>query len=381
MMHGRDFISAARTVGLDFYASVPCSYLTPLLNAVLSDDVATHLGAANEGDAVGIAAGAWLAGHGTVVMAQNSGLGNMINPLTSLNHPFRIPTLAVVTWRGRPGETDEPQHEVMGRTLFDVLQAIEIPAVACATDAAALATQIAELAAAMTQDGRPRAIVVPKGTFAAAECPPGPPRARPHVPALPQPPGGAPRLTRWDALETILGALPSGAAVIATTGMTGRELFTLSDGPQHFYLVGSMGCAGAVGLGVAIHVRRPVVVIDGDGALLMRMGTLATIGAAAPENLVHVLLDNGVHDSTGGQPTVSGGVNWGAIALGCGYARAAVCSTAADIAHALQAGPTTGPVFLHVPIVPGSRANVGRPKVPPWEVAHRFRAFLAEPPP
>lgn len=376
-MHGRDFISAARAAGLDFYSSVACSYLTPLLNAVLADKIATHWGAANEGDAVGIAAGAWLAGRGTVVMAQNSGLGNMINPLTSLNHPFKIPTLAVVTWRGRPGEKDEPQHELMGRRLFDILSAIEVPAVVAEGDLSALTAQLAELSAAMNHDGRPRALVLPKGLFAAVESAPGETRMRPAVNVTLDAADVAPRLTRFQALEAILAGVPEAAGIIATTGMTGRELFTIADRPQHLYLVGSMGCAGAVGLGAALNAKRPIVVIDGDGALLMRMGTLGTIGTAAPSNLVHVLLDNGVHDSTGGQPTVSNGMNWVAIARGAGYAYADICTSAADIERAVHAAAGAGPVFLHVPILPGSRENVGRPKVPPHEVANRFRAFMA----
>jgi phosphonopyruvate decarboxylase len=264
----------------------------------------------------------------------------------------------------------------MGRRMFDILAAIEVPAVTIAGDPDALTAQIAELADAMATDGVSRALVLPKGTFSAVESVAGPARRRPPVPAQPQS-GGAAVLTRFQALEAILTAAPSSAGVIATTGMTGRELFTLADRPQHLYLVGSMGCAGAVGLGAALNTRRPIVVIDGDGALLMRMGTLGTIGAAAPENLIHVLLDNGVHDSTGGQPTVGGAMNWVAIALASGYARAEMCETAAEVDRALKRGP--GPLFIHVPTRPGSRDNVGRPKVKPHEVAQRFRAFLAEP--
>ena len=379
MMQGDDFISAARAAGLDFYSGVPCSYLSPLLNALLADGSAAYLGAANEGEAVGIAAGAWLAGRGTVVMAQNSGLGNMINPLTSLNRPFRIPTLAVITWRGKPGEPDEPQHEVMGRKLFGILDAVEIPAAVAAQDAAALAAQVAELGAGMDKDGAPRALIVPKGTFASVDATPG--RARPP-PGVHVPPGagtGAPLLTRFQALEAIVAGAPETAGIVATTGMTGRELYALGDRKQHFYLVGAMGCAASVGLGAALNVKRPIVVVDGDGALLMRMGNLATIGAAAPANLVHVLLDNGVHDSTGGQPTVSGGMNWVAVARASGYAHAGVCRTQAELEAAVRAYAGKGPAFLHVPILPGSRENIGRQKVPPHDVAQRFRAFLAEP--
>src|SRR3546814_4314128 len=130
------------------------------------------------------------------------------------------------------------------------------------------------------------------------------------------------RISDWSSdvcSSDLLSIVPDEAAIVATTGKCGRELFTLADGEQHLYQVGSMGCASAMGLGVALNVRRPVIVLDGDGAALMKMGSMATIGAEAPANLIHILLDNGVHDSTGGQQTASPGVDFARVALACGY--------------------------------------------------------------
>jgi phosphonopyruvate decarboxylase len=168
--------------------------------------------------------------------------------------------------------------------------------------------------------------------------------------------------------------------VIATTGKCGRELFTLADRPQHLYQVGSMGGASGMGLGVALNVSRPVVILDGDGAALMKLGSFATIGAYAPANLIHVVLDNGVHDSTGGQPTVSSSVDFAGVALACGYRHAISCATLDQFAPAYRlaaAGPK--PALVHARIARGSMSKLGRPTIAPANVARRFRAFLAQP--
>jgi phosphonopyruvate decarboxylase len=179
-------------------------------------------------------------------------------------------------------------------------------------------------------------------------------------------------------LERFLALVSPAAGVVATTGKCGRELFTLADRPQHLYQVGSMGCASAMGLGVALNTPRPVVVLDGDGAALMKLGNLATIGSRAPANLVHVVLDNGVHDSTGGQATVSPNVDFAAVALACGYASGTSADSLAGFERAFRATrDEPGPHLLHVRIAPGSHAELGRPTIKPPEVARRFRAFLA----
>jgi phosphonopyruvate decarboxylase len=185
--------------------------------------------------------------------------------------------------------------------------------------------------------------------------------------------------SRVAVLEHFLAATDDATAVIATTGKCGRELFTLADRRQHLYQVGSMGGASAMGLGVALNTARTVVVLDGDGAALMKMGNLATIGAYAPGNLVHILLDNGVHDSTGGQATVSASVDFAAVAVACGYRYTASCWSLADFDAALRDVATQAkPALIHMHIAPGSMVKLGRPTVGPVEVARRFKAFLAE---
>ncbi|HEY2661999.1 MAG TPA: phosphonopyruvate decarboxylase [Caulobacteraceae bacterium] len=370
------FIAAANARGFDFFTGVPCSYLTPLINGVLSDRSLRYVGAASEGEAVAIAAGAWLAGRRTVVMCQNSGLGNAVNPLTSLNAPFRIPTLLITTWRGRPGEPDEPQHEVMGQITHNLIRLMGLGLEDAPNRPEALDAAFDRAASAMNDTGLPFAWVLRKGDIADGPLDQPPPTLRPagvhHRLAT-----GGQRPRREDALATVMDLVDQRTAIIATTGKCGRELFTLADRPQHLYQVGSMGGASAMGLGVALNVERPVVVLDGDGAALMKLGALATIGAYAPKNLIHVLLDNGVHDSTGGQQTVSASVDFAAVALSCGYAYAASCDDLAGFRQAWGQASSQGPALIHLRIAPGSMDKLGRPTVSPAEVAQRFKAFLA----
>ncbi len=376
MIKAQQFLDEARSRGIDFFTGVPCSFLTPLINRVIGDKATTYVGAASEGEAVGIAAGAWLAGRGTVVMCQNSGLGNTVNPLTSLNWPFRIPTLMVVTWRGQPGLKDEPQHELMGRITGRLLDDMRIPNAPFPKEGGDVAPALEAAVASMAQDGLPFAFIMEKGSVADED--------RDETALVPSPPGphldyarGGARDIRSRLLERVLARVPEEAAIIATTGKCGRELFTIADRPQHLYQVGSMGCCSAMGLGVALNVKRPVVVLDGDGAALMKMGNLATIGARKPENLVHVVLDNGVHDSTGGQATVSAGVDLARVALACGYANAYSVDEAHGFEKAFaEALAASGPNLVHARIAPGSMAELGRPTVKPPEVALRFKEFL-----
>jgi phosphonopyruvate decarboxylase len=379
VIDARAFLEPARARGYDFYTGVPCSFLTPIINRVLGDPAIRYVGAASEGEAVAIAAGAWLAGRRTVVMCQNSGLGNAVNPLTSLSVPFRIPTLLVVTWRGQPGLGDEPQHALMGEITQALLDTLRIPHHPFPGAAADVEPALAAADAAMAASSLPFAFVMERDRVRDDGL---------HAPPVAPRPAGArrdlrahgARPARAAVLERLLALLPDHAGVIATTGKTGRELFTLADRPQHLYQVGSMGCASAMGLGVALNTARPVVVLDGDGAALMKLGTLATIGARAPANLVHVVLDNGVHDSTGGQPTVSPSVAFDAVALACGYATGTACDDVAGVAQAVaDALAAPGPHLVHARIAPGSMDRLGRPTVTPAEVARRFQAFLARP--
>ena len=364
--------------GFDAFTGVPCSFLTAFIDQAIHRGGSRYVAATSEGEAVAIAAGAWLAGRKPVVLCQNSGLGNMVNPITSLLHPFRIPLLLGVTWRGEPGLKDEPQHELMGEITHGLLGLMRVPFRPFPTTVEAIEPALDAAEAALAQD-RSFAFVIGHGSVAEGEAPP-------PVPALSAPRTAhvdlrraGPQPTRFAVLETLLPVLPEAAAVVATTGKCGRELFTLADRPQHLYLVGSMGGASALGLGVALNTARPVVVLDGDGAALMKLGNIATIGARRPGNLLHIVLDNGVHDSTGGQATVSGSVDFAGVGGACGYARTWTVDDAAGLAEASQAALAgVGPALIHARIRPGSLARLGRPTIKPPEVARRFRRFVTE---
>jgi phosphonopyruvate decarboxylase len=377
MIEATALLDAATSIGVGFYTGVPCSFLTPLINRTASDRMVRYVGAASEGEAVAIAAGVWLAGRETAVMCQNSGLGNAVNPLTSLNTPFRIPTLLIVTWRGQPGLKDEPQHELMGRITQSLLDVIEVPHRRLPDDPDALGPVMHEARATMARTSLPFALILEKGTIR-DEPLDEPPQTAPVPGQGVDLREGASRPTRLALLEIVLTSIPDEVPIVATTGKTGRELFTLADREQHIYQVGSMGCASPMGLGVAMTTGRRTVVLDGDGAALMKLGSMATIGAYRPSGLLHVLLDNGVHDSTGGQATASPSVDFAAVALACGYRRAFTCDSAAGVAGALrQAMVADGPVLVHALIRPGSLEKLGRPTIAPHEVAQRFRGFLA----
>lgn len=381
MLHSTAFIDILGERGYRFFSGVPCSFLSPLINQVAAGQNGRYVGATSEGEAIGIAAGAWLAGHPAVVLGQNSGLGNMVNPLTSLNHPFRIPLLLVVTLRGEPGIGDEPQHELMGEITSSMLELMGIKWRVMPDQINALETCVDEGIALMSRLEQPFALIVRQGSFFDNDCR-EPPISPPSAGRRHDLRAGGPKPSRIDLLERLLSYLPQEAAVIATTGKCARELFTLADRPQHLYMVGAMGSASAVGLGVALHSQRRVVVLDGDGAALMRLGTLATIGANAPPNLVHIVLDNGVHDLTGGQRTVSDAIDFGGVGAACGYAHVWSCDSTKGIASALDlALRERGPHLLHARVAPGSIDKLGRPTLLPHEVARRFSGFLQAPVP
>ncbi|MEM9539237.1 MAG: phosphonopyruvate decarboxylase [Cyanobacteria bacterium P01_E01_bin.42] len=365
-----------RDRGFDFYVGVPCSFLKPLINYVISDSQTDYIGATSEGEAIAIAAGAWLGGRKSTVICQNSGLGNTVNPLTSLNYPFRIPLLFVTTWRGQPGLNDAPQHELMGQITGELLSLMKVPNRIFPKDPAAIHPALDEAEAAMEETALPFGFILEKDTLTPESL---------SQKSTPQHPVGTaeqrflgqPVPQRIEALKTITEVVPDRAALIATTGKTGRELFTLGDRPQQFYVVGSMGGASAIALGIALQVDIPVVAIDGDGAALMKLGNFATIGFQAPGNLIHIILDNGVHDSTGGQATVSPGIDFGAIAIACGYRSARSTDDLGVFAEFLTlAVQQPGPHLIRLQIQPGSISPLGRPTITPEQLARRFRTFL-----
>lgn len=374
MIEAERFIRAASERGIDFYAGVPCSYLTPFINYVITTDRIQYVGAANEGDAVAICAGAELAGRRTAVMFQNSGLGNAVSPLTSLTYIFRIPTLLITTLRGEPGgPPDEPQHELMGEITTHLLETMRIPWEYFPLEDSEVENALERAVVHMDLERRPYALVMRKGTVR-----PSPLRSSfPRKPICPVAASVAEATNkRRDMLAAIQSSTTSKDVLIATTGYTGRELYGCGDQPNQLYMVGSMGCASSLGLGLALaSPRHRIIVIDGDGAALMRLGAMTSIGYQRPRNLIHILLDNGAHESTGAQPTVSKSVDFCAIAAACGYEKVMRTADPAALGAALK--DETGKLtFIHVPVLPGVEGSLPRPNCGPVEVAERLRQFL-----
>ena len=379
MIEAQAFIERARRQGFSHYTGVPCSCLTPFINCVINDERLCYISAANEGDAVAIAAGLTLGGRRAVAMMQNSGLGNAVNPLTSLAHTFAIPLLLIVTHRGRPGHRDEPQHELMGRITGDLFELMEIPWEPFPSIEQELDPALERANRYCAAQQRPYALLMNPGTVAEhtlmAETIPSRAGTKPQRTSLTN---GPPHLSRAQALTEIISHTPlRDSVLIATTGYTGRELFAIDDRANQLYLVGSMGCASAFALGVSL--ARPelnITVVDGDGAALMRMGNFATIGSYAADNLTHVLLDNGMHESTGGQATVSANVSFADIAAACGYGLALDGNDLSALRELYARKDVAGARFAHLKIQAGVPARLPRPDSSPESVLRRLRRQL-----
>jgi phosphonopyruvate decarboxylase len=372
-----DFIEPARAVGFNTWAGVPCSFLTPFINSVIDDEDMSYLSAANEGDAVAFASGAALAGQRAVAMMQNSGLGNAVSPLSSLNWVFRIPVLLIVTLRGEPGLQDEPQHELMGQITGQILDTLQIPWAYFPRRQDQVEGALAEAVRSMDESGLPYAFVMRKGSVEkTALHSRWQPLTAPSPFAAEDLRPGEPELSRQQALQRVIEHTPADqTVVIGTTGYTGRELFAIADRPNQLYMVGSMGCASSFGLGLSRALpQKRVLVADGDGAALMRMGNLATIGAYGGGNFRHLVLDNGVHESTGGQSTVSRAVSLAGVARACGYRTAEEGVTDAELQSFLQAGG--GPALLQMKTRRGVPEGLPRPNVTPRQVKQRLMRHI-----
>jgi phosphonopyruvate decarboxylase len=389
MIEARQFVEAARERGFQWYAGVPCSYLTPFINYVLQDASLHYVSMANEGDAVALIAGITLGGergkHGRgIAMMQNSGLGNAVSPLTSLTWTFRLPQLLIVTWRGQPGVPDEPQHALMGPITPTMLDTMEIPWELFPTDPEAIGPALDRALAHMDATGRPYALLMQKGSVAAHGLKADALASRRRAPVAATvhgagaagagAAGGASLPSRGQVLREVVARTPRNTTVVlASTGFCGRELFTTDDRPNQLYMVGSMGCVLPLALGVAL--QRPdlrVLAVDGDGAALMRMGAFATAGAYGPSNLQHLLFDNGAHDSTGGQATVSPLVSFADVAAACGYASALDTRDLGEVANWLEAPPLKGPRFARLHIDMGTPSDLPRPTMTPVDVKTRL---------
>ncbi|MGQ0839452.1 phosphonopyruvate decarboxylase [Actinokineospora sp.] len=340
MLAAEQFCHELADRGFDIASGVPCSYFGGPI-ALLSDIPGRYVPAANEGAALAVAAGAALGGRRCYVMLQNSGLGNLINPLTSLIMTYEISVMVFCSLRGWPDPADdEPQHQVMGPATHALLDVLGVAHWTLqAGDDLARFREILDGADQELVNNRAAFVLVARGAIGAARTVTG----------------SDDRLDSADVVRTV-GTVAAGFPVIATTGYTARELFCHAEQPSNFYMQGSMGHASAIGLGVALsNPHRPVVVLDGDGATLMHLGTLSVIGHQAPPNLVHVILDNGQHESTGGQVTTSHTTSFTGVATACGYRTAVDCDSLHTLESALRTGlAEPGPHLLVVRTRPRS---------------------------
>lgn len=367
MIDAADLCTLLADRGYTFYTGVPCSTFKQLINHVLGRRDLQFVMAANEGAALGVAAGAWLGGRKPVVILQNSGVGNLVNPLTSLSAPYRIPALMLISARAYPdGKGDEPQHSLIGASIRELLSAFGIHRIDLPRDGPGIAAAIAEADERVTAREECVAVMVPDHTIGGNAEAPEWKRAFP--------------LTRAEALRIVASRVREEDAVVSTTGMISRALFAAHDRAGNFYMQGSMGHARAIALGIALaRPERRVITIDGDGATLMHMGSLSTVGHYRPRNLVEIVIDNEAHGSTGNQHTTSSSTDMAAVASACSYARAWSCATAEELEAALDdALSGGGPQFILVKT--NREENGALPRITtryaPDDIARAVRGFL-----
>jgi len=369
------FFMLLKAHGTGFFTGVPDSLLANVC-AYITDNTSSgdHIIAANEGTAMAAAAGHYLAtGQIACVYLQNSGLGNLVNPLLSLcsSKVYAIPTLMLIGWRGEPGKKDEPQHLLQGKLTPTMLTEMGIP-YEILPDYAEGAFEVLEKAYAyMKENHAPFALLVKKQTFEKYSL-------DSEVEAF----TCSNMLHREEILEQIIHAFPNDP-LVTTTGFTSREMFELriAKGQGHdkdFLTVGSMGHCSSIALGIAMaKPQTQVIAVDGDGAAIMHMGAFATAGKSNLKNYKHILINNAVHDSVGGQPTGAGNVNFSAIALACGYKNATCVAAANDISVALQRlNEQDGPAFLEIQALTGARADLGRPTTTTYQNKDAFMKML-----
>lgn len=360
MIDPKAFVDQLAANDVDFFCGVPDSLLKELCSCVVGSLPADRrLTCANEGNAVGVACGWHLAtGHAACVYLQNSGEGNVVNPLLSIADPdvYSIPMVLVIGWRGEPGVHDEPQHVKQGKVTLGLLEAMGVPYVVLDADGD-WSKQVDALLATMRADSRPVALVVRKGTFAPY---PGVKLPKRFV------------LSREQALEAVLDELDDNDLVVSTTGKTSREVFEIREcrGQGHandFLTVGGMGHTSSIALGLALGQDRDVWCLDGDGSFLMHMGAFPVSAAVAPANFHYVVNDNGAHESVGGQPTVALDADVPGILRASGFDQVIEATTADEIRRAMAMLRTSARSALVIYTDPGSRDDLGRPTTTPQQ--------------
>jgi phosphonopyruvate decarboxylase len=363
------FFAAIKNSGISFFAGVPDSLLKEFCSVLAQETNSDqHVIAVNEGNAIALAAGHYsISGKPSLVYMQNSGLGNAVNPLLSLTsrEVFSIPMLLLIGWRGEPGIPDEPQHLKQGEVTKEILSILGIPTIELNSNSD-FENILKESFDNMFKLRNPVALLVSKNTFSkfngvdskqASDFP----------------------MTRECAIQKVAEKFKENQLFISTTGMTSRELYEYrkSNGQTHkndLYIVGSMGHASAIAMGAAkASENSKIICIDGDGGVLMHMGNLALIGQSGLANLFHIVINNGAHDSVGGQPTVGLKINLIEVAKSCGYTRVASVSSERDLISKLnEMDKELGPILLEIKVRRGSREDLGRPEMTPAENLKQF---------
>lgn len=377
MVSPKFFYDTLASFGIGFYAGVPDSLLKNLCAYITDHADAQHnIIAANEGGAMGLAAGHYLAtGQIPVVYMQNSGEGNIINPLASLTDPdvYNIPVLLVIGWRGRPGIHDEPQHVKQGKVTTGLLNVMGIDYTILSKEKDKAKNQIKKAVAFMQTTKQCYALVIEKDTFDAY--------------TLQNVEKNDLSMSREEAIQTVAAALGEKDCIVSTTGMISRELFeyraAMNQGHERDFLtVGSMGHASQIALGIALaQPERRVWCFDGDGATIMHMGSMAIVASKAPKNFVHVVFNNGAHDSVGGQPTVGLNIDLPAVAKAVGYPKTYSVSSKEELEKLLTSSflhqtSCNGPVLLEVKVKKGNRKDLGRPTTTPIQNKEALMEFL-----
>lgn len=369
-MNPKIFLESLEGEGLDFFVGVPDSLLKNFC-AYVDDsfDQRHHIIAANEGNAIGIAAGYHMAvGRYAAVYLQNSGLGNAINPLVSIadKQVYSIPMLLIIGWRGEPNVSDEPQHIKQGRITKGQLELLEIPfrIIEANDDERELAIWVKN---SLIEVNGPVALLVKKDAFSSYKAT--------------KLAGFLTCLTREQVVGEVL-VLAKDAAIISTTGKTSRELFELrkqrGELQQDFLTVGGMGHTASIAFGVALgSPQKTVICLDGDGSVLMHMGALPVIGSRKPANFLHIMLNNAAHESVGGQPTVADRIDFQGISLASGYTTYSKAKSIEELRGAWRdISEKPGPHFIEVIVANTSRDDLGRPASSPQENKDAFMASL-----
>ena len=375
MVSPKFFIDKLGSLGINYFAGVPDSLLKNIC-AYISDnmDAQHNIIAANEGGAVSLAVGYHLAtGKVGCVFMQNSGEGNIINPLASLTDKevYNIPILLLIGWRGRPGVHDEPQHAKQGKITTGLLNIMGINYDVLSKEEDKAAKQVEKAVAAMQATNEIYALIIEKDTFDSYTLQ--------NVEKYDL------RMTREEAIQIVAAATDAKDAVVSTTGMISRELFeyreSVNEGHERDFLtVGAMGYASQIALGIAMEKpERTIWCFDGDGACIMHMGSMAIVASKAPKNYVHVVFNNGAHDSVGGQPTVGLKIDIPTVAMAVGYKDVFSVDSKEVLAEALETiKAAEGPILLEVKVKKGNRKNLGRPTTTPVQNKESLMVFLKE---